>query len=74
MQAIVLGPSLSYVFRSIEGTKSFYDLTKPEVIDEIWRQMNFNDPFYICMAAAQDLNIPRDALVLDVGCGTGKIA
>jgi ubiquinone/menaquinone biosynthesis C-methylase UbiE len=49
-------------------------MVQPQVLEELWRQMNFNEPYYISMAAAQDLNISRDAFILDVGCGTGKMA
>ena len=36
--------------------------------------MNFNEPYYIAKAILHDLGVSKDTPILDVGCGTGKMA
>ena len=45
----------------------------PLVYDEVMRILNFNEPYIIADEAALRMNLPKDAEILDVGCGTGLI-
>ena len=38
------------------------------------RQMNFNEPYYLAMALEKNHNLEKDIPILDLGCGTGKLA
>ena len=73
MQAVILGPSLSFTFRSEQGVREFYDSVDPKVYDELMRQMNFNEPYYAVHTLISQQYVRPDWPVLDVGCATGKV-
>jgi hypothetical protein len=73
MQATVLGPSLAYTFLSPEGAETFYDMIDPRVYNELMRQMNYNEPFYLVRTLTREFSVKSDWSILDAGCGTGTI-
>ena len=53
----------------------YYGKIGPELYDEYMKFINFNaEPYNIAPAVEEILNLPKDAKILDVGCGTGLIA
>lgn len=54
----------------------FYDNMDPEVYNDLLELINFTEKNEIVsqVYSAEELALPKDIQVLDVGCGTGKIA
>ena len=52
----------------------YYGNIGPELYDQYMEHINFNaEPYNIAPAVEEILNLPHDAKILDVGCGTGLI-
>jgi 2-polyprenyl-3-methyl-5-hydroxy-6-metoxy-1,4-benzoquinol methylase len=52
----------------------YYGNIGPELYDEYMQYINFNaEPYNIAPAVEEILKLPKDAKILDVGCGTGLI-
>ena len=52
----------------------YYGNIGPELYDQFMEHINFNaEPYNIAPAIEEILKLPKDAKILDVGCGTGLI-
>ena len=57
---------------------NFYKEVDPKVYDEVMRVLNFNEPYFMIdmiagTKAEGNLEIDKEALICDFGCGTGQM-
>lgn len=65
-------------YETVEKTADLYKSDYVEIYDEVMRILNYNEPYVIrdVVSGPKEegmLEIPRDAKVLDIGCGTGRM-